>query len=65
MPGEESVIDEFSDDVITWPVTSSVSIASSDFALPSATPRETTRAAVRCAMPMPSPSRKMMFFARG
>ncbi len=63
MPGDESVIAAFSDDVMTMPVTSSVSIARRPRALPLWRPRETIRAAVRCATPMPSPSRKMMFCA--
>ncbi len=65
MPGDESVMMALSDEVITIPVTSRVSIASGATAFPSRTPRETMRAAVRCAAPMPSPSRKMMLRARG
>jgi hypothetical protein len=40
-----------------------VSIASGAFGLPAVSPRETMRAAVRCAIPMPSPRKKMMFLA--
>ncbi len=65
MPGDESVTKALSDEVITSPVTSSVSIARGVSALPSRMPRETMRAAVRWAAPMPSPRKKMMFLARG
>jgi hypothetical protein len=64
IPGEESVMRELSDEVITRPVTSSVSIARCPAAFPLTTPRETIRAAVRWAAPIPSPSSRMMFLAR-
>ena len=63
MPGAESVIVAFSAEVITSPVTPRVSIASGALVLPQLWPRETIRAAVRCAMPMPSPTSMMMFLA--
>ena len=63
MPGAESVMVAFSAEVITRPVTPRVSIASGALVLPKVWPRETMRAAVRCAMPMPSPTSRMMFLA--
>ena len=63
IPGDESVIAALSDEVMTMPVTSSVSIARRPFAFPLCSPRDTSRAAVRCAMPMPSPSSRITFRA--
>ena len=64
MPGAESVTIEFSDAVVTMPVTGKRSIASGALTLPCCAPFFMRRAAVRWAMPMPSPSRMMTFFAR-
>ena len=64
MPGDESVITAFRDDVMTRPVTSRVSIARCPAALPFFSPWDTIRAAVRCATLIPSPSRRMTLRAR-
>ncbi len=54
---------EFSEAVSTMPVTGKVSMASGSLALPCETPLSMMRAAVRWAMPMPSPIMMMRFFA--
>src|ERR1043166_9213614 len=50
---------------MTNPVKGNVSIARRLLALPCWTPFNMMRAAVRCEMPLPSPSRMMMFLACG